>query len=75
MERAAARSVERLASSAVLPNRYITHAFEEPLDTFRAYMAEYALHQARLLHHPDLVTNLERSWIHRRTRAERPASA
>ncbi|MFD9903979.1 enoyl-CoA hydratase/isomerase family protein [Streptomyces sp. NPDC059063] len=72
MERTAEASVERLAGSAVVANRRITHEFEEPLDTFRRYMAEYALQQARLLHHPDLVTNLERSWIRR---AKRPTPA
>ncbi|MGW2636932.1 enoyl-CoA hydratase/isomerase family protein [Streptomyces sp. NPDC001348] len=73
MEQTAERCVERLANNAVGPNRRMIHEFEEPLEHFRSYMAEYALTQARLLHHPDLVTNLERSWISRRGRGSGPA--
>ncbi|WP_238598147.1 enoyl-CoA hydratase/isomerase family protein [Saccharothrix sp. ALI-22-I] len=54
-----------LADPAVLANRRMLRRYEEPESRFREYMAWYALEQARLLHSPDLVANLERTWIAR----------
>jgi thioesterase DpgC len=35
---------------------------EEPLDTFRRYMAVYAREQALCHFSPALIANLERNW-------------
>jgi thioesterase DpgC len=67
MERAIEASVERLSRPAVPANRRMLHLAEEPVDLFQRYMAQYAIEQARLLHGPDLVDNLERTWIRRRS--------
>ena len=65
LERAAAAAAERLANPAVISNRRIQHQFEEPEETFRAYLAVYAVEQVRRLHSRDMVANLERTWIAR----------
>ncbi len=65
MERAALDAIERLANPAVVPNRHMLILAEEPLDAFRAYVAEYALQQSRLLYGPHLIASLERMWIRR----------
>ncbi|MFF0433763.1 enoyl-CoA hydratase/isomerase family protein [Streptomyces sp. NPDC004327] len=54
-----------LAAPAVINNRRVMHAHEEPEDELRRYMAAYAIEQSRRLHSPDLVENLERTWISR----------
>lgn len=69
---AAKAAVERLADHAVPPNRRLLHEFEEPLDTFRDYLAGYAVEQSRLLHHPDLGARLERTWLRRSRATARP---
>jgi thioesterase DpgC len=57
--------VERLTSSGVVSaagNRKAFRAGEEPLDTFRRYMAIYAREQADCHLSPALVANLEKNW-------------
>ncbi|MFG2115844.1 enoyl-CoA hydratase/isomerase family protein [Streptomyces sp. NPDC048718] len=65
METAVAEAAATLAAPAVLGNRRVLHAHEEPEDELRRYMAAYAIEQSRRLHSPDLVENLERTWISR----------
>jgi thioesterase DpgC len=65
MDAAIARIVERLTSSGVVSaagNRRAFRAGEEPLDTFRRYMAVYAREQAECHFSPALIANLEKYW-------------
>ena len=57
--------VAQLTGSGVVSaaaNRRAFRAGEEPLDTFRRYMAIYAREQAECHFSPALVANLERNW-------------
>jgi thioesterase DpgC len=57
--------VTQLTSSGVVSaasNRRAFRAGEEPLDTFRRYMAVYAREQAHCHFSPALISNLERNW-------------
>lgn len=65
MDAEIAKCAARLAGPAVIGNRRMLRAVQEPLDTFRAYVANYALEQARLLYGPELIRNLERGWLDR----------
>jgi thioesterase DpgC len=68
MDEAVAAMVDRLTSSGVVSaagNRRAFRAGEEPLDTFRRYMAVYAREQAECHLSPALVSNLERNWRER----------
>jgi thioesterase DpgC len=65
MDAAIARIVERLTSSGVVSAAGNKRAFrvgEEPLDTFRRYMAVYAREQAECHFSPALIANLEKNW-------------
>jgi thioesterase DpgC len=65
MDEAIASIVERLTSSGVVSaagNRRAFRAGEEPLDTFRRYMAVYAREQADCHLSPALIANLEKNW-------------
>ena len=65
MDAAVERTVERLTGSGVVSaagNRRAFRAGEEPLDTFRRYMAVYAREQAQCHFSPALIANLERHW-------------
>jgi thioesterase DpgC len=65
MDAAIARTVERLASSGVVSaagNKRAFRAGEEPLDTFRRYMAVYAREQAECHFSAALIANLEKNW-------------
>jgi thioesterase DpgC len=65
MDAAIGRIVERLTSSGVVSaasNRRAFRAGEEPLDTFRRYMAVYAREQAECHFSPALIANLEKHW-------------
>ena len=60
--------IERLTGSGVVSaaaNRRAFRAGEEPLDTFRRYMAIYAREQADCHLSPALVANLEKNWKNR----------
>ena len=57
--------IERLTGSGVVSaaaNRRAFRAGEEPLDTFRRYMAIYAREQADCHFSPALIANLEKNW-------------
>jgi thioesterase DpgC len=70
MDATVAAAANRLANPAVIANRRMVHLGEEPVDTFRGYMAGYALEQSRRLYSADLIANLERTWIARNPRRE-----
>jgi thioesterase DpgC len=48
-------AARRLSSPAVVPNRHMLHLAEEPVDAFRAYLAEFSLQQALRVHSPDVM--------------------
>jgi thioesterase DpgC len=57
--------VENLTGSGVVSaagNRRAFRIAQEPLDTFRRYMAVYAREQAYCHFSPALIANLERNW-------------
>jgi thioesterase DpgC len=59
------RTVEELTGSGVVSaasNRRAFRVGEEPLDTFRRYMAVYAREQAYCHFSPALIANLEKHW-------------
>jgi thioesterase DpgC len=65
MDRRIGEIIEKLTSSGVVSaagNRRAFRAGEEPLDTFRRYMAVYAREQADCHLSPALIANLERNW-------------
>jgi len=65
MDQAIDRSISHLTNSGVVSaagNRRAFRAGEEPLDTFRRYMAVYAREQAQCHFSPALIANLERHW-------------
>ena len=65
MDAAIERIVERLTSSGVVSaagNRRAIRAGEEPLDSFRRYMAVYSRDQADCHLSPALISNLEKNW-------------
>lgn len=70
MEEAIARGADELRSAgtiSLLANRRQLRLGQEPLATFRQYVAGYAREQARCLYSPALIDNLERNWnAHRR---------
>ncbi|QKV90546.1 enoyl-CoA hydratase/isomerase family protein [Streptomyces sp. NA02950] len=55
MDAAIERAVARLDGEAVLVNRRMLNLAEEPVDAFRAYMAEFALQQALRLYGVDVI--------------------
>lgn len=70
MDKAVAEAAETLDDPAVAPNRRMINLIEEPVDALRAYMAEFALEQARRLYSDDVIGNIERTWLSRRRGAE-----
>lgn len=65
MDQALSATTEKLTSSGIVSaaaNRRAFRAGEEPLDTFRRYMAIYAREQADCHFSPALIANLERNW-------------
>ena len=65
MDAAIERTIGHLTNSGVVSaagNRRAFRAGEEPLDTFRRYMAVYAREQAQCHFSPALIANLERHW-------------
>jgi (3,5-dihydroxyphenyl)acetyl-CoA 1,2-dioxygenase len=65
MDKSIAQVVENFTSSGVVSaagNRRALRAWEEPLDTFRRYMAVYCREQAYCHFSPALIANLERHW-------------
>ncbi len=71
MDSAIARDAAQLTSSGVVSaaaNRKAIRLGEETVDEFREYMSVYAREQARCMHSPALIANLERNWDARRRR-------
>jgi thioesterase DpgC len=69
MDAAIARAVDGLTGSGVVSaaaNRKALRIDQEPLDTFRRYMATYAVEQARCHLSPALIRNLEQHWAAKR---------
>jgi thioesterase DpgC len=65
VDQAVDRAVARLTGSGVVSsasNRRALRVGEEPLDTFRRYMAVYAREQAYCHFSPALIANLETHW-------------
>jgi enoyl-CoA hydratase/carnithine racemase len=65
MNAAIEKTVEKLTGSGVVSaagNRRAFRAGQEPLDTFRRYMAVYAREQALCHFSPALIANLEKHW-------------
>ncbi|HKA77447.1 MAG TPA: enoyl-CoA hydratase/isomerase family protein [Pseudolabrys sp.] len=65
MEQAIARVVDDFTGSGVVSaagNRRAFRVGEEPLDTFRRYMAVYCREQAYCHFSPALIANLEKHW-------------
>jgi thioesterase DpgC len=65
MDQAIERTIHHLTNSGVVSaagNRRAFRAGEEPLDSFRRYMAVYAREQAQCHFSPALIANLERHW-------------
>ena len=65
MELAIDNVVQKLTESGVVSaagNRRAFRIAQEPLDTFRRYMAVYAREQAHCHFSPALIANLERNW-------------
>lgn len=65
MDAAIEARVEALTSSGLVnaaANRRALRVGQEPLDTFREYMATYAREQAHCHFSPALIRNLERHW-------------
>lgn len=60
MDEAIERGLGRLRGTAVLANRRMITAAEEPIDDFRRYMAEFALQQALRLYSADVVAKVGR---------------
>jgi thioesterase DpgC len=55
LDAAVARGVARMQSPAVVANRRMLNAVEEPPEEFRRYMAEFALQQALRLYGEDVI--------------------
>jgi (3,5-dihydroxyphenyl)acetyl-CoA 1,2-dioxygenase len=68
LDAAVTAAAASLDNPAVRANRHMLQLAEEPLDAFRSYLAEFAVIQAGRLHSPDVIGNLERTWISRRGR-------
>jgi thioesterase DpgC len=65
MDRAIARTVDRLTGAGVVSaaaNRKALRVDQEPIDTFRQYMALYAREQAACHFSDALIRNLEQHW-------------
>jgi thioesterase DpgC len=60
MDSAVDAAVERMAAPAVVANRRMLNLAEEPLDTFRTYLAEFAVQQAIRAYAPDVAAKTAR---------------
>lgn len=49
-------------ATSAAANRKAIRLGQEPIDTFRRYLAMYSLEQARCAYSPALIENLERNW-------------
>jgi thioesterase DpgC len=65
MDQAIVRGATELTNAgaiSLVANRRLLRVAQEPVETFRRYMAGYAREQARCLYSPALIANLERNW-------------
>ncbi|WP_218578908.1 (3,5-dihydroxyphenyl)acetyl-CoA 1,2-dioxygenase DpgC [Phytohabitans houttuyneae] len=60
LDAAAERAADRLRGAAVVANRRMLLAVEEPLDAFRGYLADFALEQAQRLYSDDVIGKVGR---------------
>ncbi|MFD3457485.1 (3,5-dihydroxyphenyl)acetyl-CoA 1,2-dioxygenase DpgC [Streptomyces sp. NPDC058691] len=60
LDRAVDRSLDRLDSPAVVTNRRMLNLAEEPPESFRHYMAEFAVQQALRLYSEDVIGKVGR---------------
>jgi thioesterase DpgC len=56
------RAVAELAAPAVVANRAMLALAEEPRETLRSYLAEFAVVQAERIYSPDVLDRVERRW-------------
>jgi len=78
MDAALEQTVMRLSSAGVVSaaaNRKALRVDQEPLDTFRQYMALYAREQAACHYSPALIRNLEQHWDAKRRKVKQDAAA
>ncbi|MFE4059849.1 (3,5-dihydroxyphenyl)acetyl-CoA 1,2-dioxygenase DpgC [Streptomyces sp. NPDC059096] len=68
MNDAIENAVTALSAPAVAANRHMLTVAEEPLDLFRAYLAEFAVAQAHRTYAPDVLDKVERRWQQRERR-------
>jgi thioesterase DpgC len=61
MDAAIERAAQRLDNDAVVANRRMLVSADEPLESFREYMAEFALEQACRLYSPDVLEKVARA--------------
>jgi len=62
IEMALTRAAKAFVSPAVTANRMMLNMAEEPPETFRTYMAEFAVAQARRAYSADVLEKLNRRW-------------
>ncbi|WP_051385713.1 enoyl-CoA hydratase/isomerase family protein [Actinokineospora inagensis] len=65
MSEAIEAAVRELDTPAAAANRAMVAHIEEPADRFRAYLAEFAYHQAARLYGRDVIARIDREWAHR----------
>ena len=58
MDSAIEAAAFQLSSGALHANRRLSALLEEPIDSFRAYMAEFALEQAQRLYNADVLSRI-----------------
>ncbi|MGK5550595.1 enoyl-CoA hydratase/isomerase family protein [Actinomadura kijaniata] len=59
------RAVRAMDNPAVVANRHMITAFEEPEDRLRGYLAEFAEVQVERLYSQDVLNRLEQQWMRR----------
>ena len=69
MDRAVEAAVAHFDSPAVVGNRRMMNLTDEPLDAFRAYLAEFAVEQALRIYSRDVIDKVERRYAARSRRA------
>lgn len=65
----AAATLVAMGRASVVANRRALRTAQEPLDAFRRFMSTYAIEQARCLTSDALASNLERTWVNRKSAA------
>jgi thioesterase DpgC len=60
------QAIRAMDNPAVVANRHMITAFEEPENQFRSYLAEFAEVQVQRLYSQDVLHRLEQQWMQRR---------